>query len=249
MCGRLRGVWARARWRVWVLGNSTIILRKAVRRENFAKDVKFSDCRKSIRKQIRPSCRKIFRPYFVFQVFGFVKATKFIDSSEFSVCVQNVLSKSCLPCRCWYWTKKNCRARKGEGRKERDVFNTGHSKLPFASNLNRVFVGNVYLENEFDLHENYVIKCEDTYSTSICVNAFSFPYLLDLLYTVKQYGGFLPMPVLFLFPNAFPLDISIKTRWAKCFSTCLCGGRSNYRLRSFPSIALRIPTAQSFTRD
>ena len=177
MCGRLRGVWARARWRVWVLGNSTIILRKAVRRENFAKDVKFSDCRKSIRKQIRPSCRKIFRPYFVFQVFGFLKATKFIDSSEFSVCVQNVLSKSCLPCRCWYWTKKNCRARKGEGRKERDVFNTGHSKLPFASNLNRVFVGNVYLENEFDLHENYVIKCEDTYSTSICVNAFSFPYV------------------------------------------------------------------------
>ena len=30
------------------------------------KSLKFSDCRKSIRKQIRPSCRKTFRPHFVF---------------------------------------------------------------------------------------------------------------------------------------------------------------------------------------
>ena len=30
------------------------------------KTLKFSDCRKSIRKQIRPSCRRIFRVRFVF---------------------------------------------------------------------------------------------------------------------------------------------------------------------------------------
>ena len=33
-------------------------------------------------------------------LFGFVKATKFRDSSEFSECVQNVLAKSCLPGQC-----------------------------------------------------------------------------------------------------------------------------------------------------
>ena len=32
-------------------------------------------------------------------LFGFVKATKFRDSSEYSQCVQNVLAKSCLPCQ------------------------------------------------------------------------------------------------------------------------------------------------------
>ena len=31
-------------------------------------------------------------------LFGFVKATKFRDSSKYSPCVQNVLAKSCLPC-------------------------------------------------------------------------------------------------------------------------------------------------------
>ena len=31
-------------------------------------------------------------------LFGFVKATKFRDSSEYLQCVQNVLAKSCLPC-------------------------------------------------------------------------------------------------------------------------------------------------------
>ena len=31
-------------------------------------------------------------------LFGFMKATKFRDSSEYSQCVQNVLAKSCLPC-------------------------------------------------------------------------------------------------------------------------------------------------------
>ena len=45
---------------------------------------------------------------------------------------------------------------------------------------------NVSHENEFDLHENYVIKCENTHSTSVCTYAFSVPYLLDLFDTVKQ---------------------------------------------------------------
>jgi len=35
-------------------------------RKTFAKDAKISDCREGIRKQIRPSCRKIFRVRFVF---------------------------------------------------------------------------------------------------------------------------------------------------------------------------------------
>ena len=66
--------------------------------------LKFSDCRKSIRKQIRPSCRKTFRPHFV--LFGFVKATKLKDSSEYSEYVQIVLAKSCLPCQIYIQTKK-----------------------------------------------------------------------------------------------------------------------------------------------
>ena len=39
-------------------------------------------------------------------LFGFMKATKFRDSSEYSRCVQNVLIKSCLPCQILYKTKK-----------------------------------------------------------------------------------------------------------------------------------------------
>ena len=35
-------------------------------------------------------------------LFGFVKITKFRDSSECSQCVQNVLAKSCLPCQILY---------------------------------------------------------------------------------------------------------------------------------------------------
>ena len=37
---------------------------------------------------------------------GFVKATKFRDSSEYSQCVQNALAKSCLPCQILYKPKK-----------------------------------------------------------------------------------------------------------------------------------------------
>ena len=46
------------------------------------------DCHESIRKQIWPSCRKIFRVRFVFV--GFVKATQFRDSSEYSDCDYSV---------------------------------------------------------------------------------------------------------------------------------------------------------------
>ena len=59
--------------RVWDLGNDTIMLRRAMDypwkselRQNLQKSLKVSDCRKSIRKQIRPSCRKTFRRHFVF---------------------------------------------------------------------------------------------------------------------------------------------------------------------------------------
>ena len=39
-------------------------------------------------------------------LFAFMKATKFRDSSEYSQCVQNVLTKSCLPCQILYKPKK-----------------------------------------------------------------------------------------------------------------------------------------------
>ena len=56
-----------ARWMTCLdLGNGTIMLRKANRDKTLQKSLKFSDCRKSIRKQIWPSCRKTFRPHFVF---------------------------------------------------------------------------------------------------------------------------------------------------------------------------------------
>ena len=49
---------------IWVI-NGTIMLRKANWDKTLQKSLKFSDCRKSIRKQIRPSCRKTFRPHFL----------------------------------------------------------------------------------------------------------------------------------------------------------------------------------------
>jgi len=39
-------------------------------------------------------------------VFGFVKAAKFRDSSEYSDCVQNVWCKSCLSCQILYIKQK-----------------------------------------------------------------------------------------------------------------------------------------------
>jgi len=40
-------------------------------------------------------------------LFGFVKAAKFRDSSEYSDCIQNVWRKSCLPCQILYIKQKN----------------------------------------------------------------------------------------------------------------------------------------------
>ena len=79
------------------------MFRKANMDKTLQKCLKFSHCPKSIRKQIRPSCRKTFRPHFVFAWLR--KATKFRDSSEYSQCVQNVLAKSCLPSQIYIQTK------------------------------------------------------------------------------------------------------------------------------------------------
>ena len=110
MCGRWRGAQARARWCDWDLGNCTSTLRKAI-----GEKLKFSGCRKSNRKQMRPSCIKTSDE--ILCLFGFMKAMKFRDSSEFLECVQNVLAKSCLrPLKffcgerkaqkdAWYWPK------------------------------------------------------------------------------------------------------------------------------------------------
>ena len=50
---------------------------------------------------------------FVFCLFGFVKATKFRDSSEYTDCVQNVRAKKYFPCQNYRQRKnKFCRARK-----------------------------------------------------------------------------------------------------------------------------------------
>jgi len=50
-------------------------------------------------------------------LFGFVKAAKFRESSEYSDCIQNVWWKSCLPCEILYIKQKKnfCRARKSLG--------------------------------------------------------------------------------------------------------------------------------------
>ena len=39
-------------------------------------------------------------------LFGFVKAAKFGDSSEYSDCIQNFCAKSCLPCQILYIKQK-----------------------------------------------------------------------------------------------------------------------------------------------
>ena len=41
-------------------------------------------------------------------LFGFMKATKSRDSSEYSQCVQNVLAKSSFPCQILYKHKNLC---------------------------------------------------------------------------------------------------------------------------------------------
>ena len=44
---------------------------------------------------------------FVLCSFGFVEGKKFRDLSEYSDCVQNVWTKSCLPCQILNTAKKN----------------------------------------------------------------------------------------------------------------------------------------------
>ena len=90
-----RGARACAGWSVWDLGKETL-----------QRSLKFSDGHKSIQKQI--AVEKSFD--LILCLFGFLKAMKFRDSSEYSQCVQNALAKSCLPCQiykpkkfCWTW--------------------------------------------------------------------------------------------------------------------------------------------------
>ena len=52
-------------------------------------------------------------PDLILCLFGFVKAAKFRDSTEYSQCVQNVLVKSCLPCQILY-KPKNFFAERGK---------------------------------------------------------------------------------------------------------------------------------------
>ena len=50
----------------------------------------------------------------VLGLFGFVKAVKFRDSSEYSDCIQNVCAKSCLPCQSLYIKQKFFFAERGK---------------------------------------------------------------------------------------------------------------------------------------
>ena len=68
------------------------------------KGLKFSDCRENIKNKFGQVVGK--SSDLILCLFGFVKATKFRDSSEFSECVQNDLAKSCLPCQRLYVNQK-----------------------------------------------------------------------------------------------------------------------------------------------
>ena len=83
----------------WDLVNGTMILREAICEEKHCKSFenKFG--------QVVENSSDL-----IFCLFGFVRATKFRDSSEFSECVQNVSVKSCLPSQCLYVNK--CTAKK-----------------------------------------------------------------------------------------------------------------------------------------
>ena len=61
------------------------------KKKNFAKVAKILRLSQKYSKQIRKSCRKPFD--FFLCLFGFVKARKFRDSSEFLDCVQNASVK------------------------------------------------------------------------------------------------------------------------------------------------------------
>jgi len=86
------------------------------REKRFAKKL----CKRSLNS---PTVVKVFENKFgpvveksfesVLGLFGFVKAAKFRDSSEYSDCVQNVCVKSCLPCQILYIKQKKI-AERGE---------------------------------------------------------------------------------------------------------------------------------------
>ena len=68
-------------------------------------------------RQTFPTVEKVFENQFgqvvekpsalILCLFGFMKETKFRDSSKYSQCVQSVLAKSCLPCQILYKQKKS----------------------------------------------------------------------------------------------------------------------------------------------
>ena len=62
-------------------------------RKYFAKDAKFSEVFQNKFGQVVEKSSDL-----IFFLLGFIKATKFRDSSRISECVQNVLAKDGLPC-------------------------------------------------------------------------------------------------------------------------------------------------------
>ena len=82
-------------------------------RSCWEKLIKTKLCKKSLKsptiaKVLENKFRQVVEkpPDLILCLFGFVKATKFRDSSEYSQCVQIVLAKSCLPCQILYKQKK-----------------------------------------------------------------------------------------------------------------------------------------------
>ena len=71
-----------------------------MRKVTFQRTLKFSDCSFHVVKVFENKFGQVVEKSsdLILCLFGFVKATKFRDSSEYSQCVQNVLAKSCLPC-------------------------------------------------------------------------------------------------------------------------------------------------------
>ena len=94
MYGRWRGGRARARCRVWDFGNGTIMLRTET------KPYKSRSNSPTVAKEFENKFGQVVEKLsdVILCLFGFVKATKFRDSNEYLLCVQNALARSCLPC-------------------------------------------------------------------------------------------------------------------------------------------------------
>ena len=109
MCGRGRGAWARAGWRVWMLGYGRIILWKAIC-ENTLQPKTLKLTIATVAKVLKNKFGLVIEKSsdLVLGLFGFVKATKFIDLSEFSECLRSALAKSCLPCQFICTPKNKC---------------------------------------------------------------------------------------------------------------------------------------------